>query len=131
MSEDTSTTETHIDTPAPPPGGSGASLEDLERWKANIRRELEQSRDEARSADQQELEALRKEIAALKEDLEKANQWISSKEKEQADRTQVKGDQSTMVVPPHQLTPPQQVTQTADDSAASARENKKRGLGWW
>lgn len=131
MTENTDSTTSEPTVPSPPPGGSGASLEDLERWKASIRRELEQARDETRHADQQEIEQLRGEITRLTEALQKANEWIEKREKEQSERTAVKGDQSTMVVPPHQLQPPQPVVEPANAGSGEGRENKKRGLGWW
>jgi seryl-tRNA synthetase len=111
--------------PPEAPKGNDVSLEDLEKYRAEIRRELE----EARSADKSERDE-------LKEELKKVNDWIAEQRKAQEKKAE-SDDKHTMVVPPANITPqqaPQQPsTQPSSEHTTTehGQDTRKRRLSWW
>lgn len=97
----------------------GLSLEDLEKHKADIRKELE----EGRNLDKSEREALKQQLSEIQD-------FIKKLEKAQKEREETKGDHTTIVVPPSQLSvpPPQQQSQSVNPENIEGT-TKKRG-GW-
>lgn len=93
----------------------GASLEDLERHKASIMREMEKNR----GAD-------KKEVDGLKSDLAEANEWIKARKK--ADEAREEGSETTIVVPPNTMAPEARNENKVTDehNAPKSDEAKKR-----
>lgn len=123
--QDTQESESHEpDPPTPPPAPTDAArhdLEDLERYRAAIRREMEEHHN-----------ATAAEMQQLREQLAQANEWIEKQKKAEEEREKNKGDETTLVVPPHQLAAPQhQETQAASHTDAQGASQRKKGLGWW
>lgn len=81
------------------------------------RRELEDMIRELHGADKQEREALRAELAEVKE-------WQKEQVKAQEDRDKIKSSTSTIVLPPSDVAPQQPAGPTHE-------EQKKRKLAWW
>lgn len=110
--------------PVAEPEIKGMTLEEWEKHKAELRREFE----EARGAD-------KKERDEIKAQLEETNNFIKELRDAQKERTEAKGNATTMVVPPQSLQPPTptEENKTAQPSQATDNEpGKKRGLSrWW
>lgn len=129
--ETTETTEQSTETepqpaPAPPPplpptsSGGEHRLEELERFRAEYRRELEQ-RDNKTA----------EEIRQLREDLDKANAYIAEQKKALKMRDDARKDGGTIVVPPDAIARPStQSQQGATDNDAS-QATRKRRMNWW
>lgn len=100
---------------------TGASLADLEKYKADIRREIESGR----AQDQREKDELR-------DQLKQTNEWINDRKKAEAKQEEVKSDKSTIVVPPSTAapTPASETKSTNPDNPPSAKPEKRR-LRWW
>ena len=118
------TTTAQPDPPKPTDTSEHAGyvrLEQLERYRAEIRREIEESRNEDRAT-----------INELKEQLKTANDYIEEQKKAIRDREESKGKESTIVVPPDQVMRPQVDQQSPNDrQMQEAGERKKQRLGWW
>jgi hypothetical protein len=101
---------------ATPP--SGASLQDLERHKAAIMREIEKSRGEDK-----------KEVDKLRADLDEANEWIKARKKADDSREDQDGG-TTIVVPPNTMAPQAggETRPTTEGNGPSDQPTK--GKGW-
>ena len=118
MADGDTTTEPIEPPPAPPKDTSrpGISLEQWERYKADLRRELEQQKD-----------ASAKEINELKEALQDATDFIKELKDGLAAREEAKEDNTTIVVPPDQLSLPPQQEQSI---SPGNEEGSTKKSGW-
>lgn len=96
---------------------STINLEEWERYKAQLRRELEQHKDEAG-----------RQVNELREALKEATDFIAELKAGISAREEAKVDSTTFVVPPEQLSLPQ--TQSEAMNPESNPENTQRRSGW-
>jgi hypothetical protein len=129
--EGTVGTDTHVSSsdagsdngaPSPPPKGADAPLSELRQWKDELQREIEKLRAEDI-----------KEKEALKSDLAQARAWIEEQRHAQEERDRVKGDTTTMVVPPQEVASGlhRQEDKPADEHSAEHQEKRSKWKGLW
>ena len=122
--EQSETSETKIESPPPPVTSSAPAgehrLEELEKFRAEYRRELE-ARDNKTA----------EEIRQLKEELAKANAYIVEQKKALRSREEAKDSGSTIVIPPQQVARPAVQQQQAAADSDTSQPPKKRRLSWW
>ena len=121
----TDDSDTDVKPEAPPkPVESLPELEHLTpRHLADLERKLRDEIAELHAGDKEEREALKQELAELRE-------FKDKQEKANADRDRVKESQSTMVLPPTDI-PPQQPNPTPRPVDPQTGKVERRRMHWW